>query len=171
MSKTSHNSSEKLSHIDANGSAQMVNVASKPIAVRTAVASAICLVQPPTGDAIRSNTLVKGDVLAVARLAGIQAAKRTDELIPLCHSLPLDGVEVQFEWLNSTELKIFATVSATARTGVEMEALMAASVAGLTIYDMCKAIDRTIRITQIQLESKTGGTRGDFHRSESKGSA
>ncbi len=108
--------------------------------------------------------MLKGDVLSVARIAAIQAAKRTDELIPLCHSLPLDGVQVEFQWLSQTELKILVTASVTAQTGVEMEALVGASLAALTVYDMCKAVDRSLSIESIVLESKSGGASGDYQR-------
>ena len=117
-----------------------------------------------TAYAIRNNQLTKGEVLQVARLAAIGAAKRTDELIPLRHSLGLDAVEVSFEWSSETQLKISVTTQSTSRTGVEMEAMVAASIAALTVYDMCKAIDREMTIGSIQLESKSGGTRGDYQR-------
>lgn len=120
--------------------------------------------QPGTAQAIRNNQLSKGEVLQVARLAAIGAAKRTDELIPLCHSLGLDSVEVNFEWASETELKISVTTQSTSRTGVEMEAMVAASIAALTVYDMCKAIDREMIVSNVQLESKSGGTRGDYQR-------
>jgi cyclic pyranopterin phosphate synthase len=117
-----------------------------------------------TAEAVRDNQLRKGDVLQVARLAAIAAAKRTDELIPLCHTVPLDEVQVDFQWLEPTRLQVRATAHATGQTGVEMEALVAASLAALTIYDMCKASDRSLTIECIQLESKSGGVRGDYHR-------
>ena len=115
-----------LSHVDETGAARMVNVGEKPISRRTATATVVCRMRPQTAEQIQQNTLKKGDVLSVARLAAIQAAKRTDELIPLCHSLPLDGVEVDFQWLSGERLKISVTASVTARTGVEMEAMVGA---------------------------------------------
>lgn len=154
----------RLSHIDPHGDARMVDVGTKPVTRRTATAAAVCVMTLPTAEAIRGNSLAKGDVLQVARLAGIGAAKRTDELIPLCHSVPLDDVQVQFEWLEPTRLQVVTTARATGRTGVEMEALVAASLAALTIYDMCKSSDRALCIESIQLHSKTGGVRGDFQR-------
>lgn len=157
---------DKLTHIDENGSARMVDVGSKPISHRTAVAEATCEMLPKTADAIRENSLKKGDVLQVARIAAIGAAKRTDELIPLCHSLPLDSVVVDFGWESSSRLKISVTVATTGKTGVEMEAMVAASVASLTVYDMCKAIDRSMKLTNVVLISKSGGVRGDYHRTE-----
>lgn len=156
-----------LTHLDSQGSASMVNVGDKPISVRRATASSVCSMRIETAHAIRNNQLTKGEVLQVARLAAIGAAKRTDELIPLCHSLGLDAVEVSFEWSSETELKIAVTTQSTSRTGVEMEAMVAASIAALTVYDMCKAIDRQMTIGFIQLESKSGGSRGDYQRSPS----
>ena len=156
-----------LSHVDETGAARMVNVGEKPLAHRTATATAVCRMLPQTAEQIQHNTLKKGDVLSVARLAAIQAAKRTDELIPLCHSLPLDSVGVDFQWLSNERLKISVTVSVTARTGVEMEAMVGASIAGLTVYDMCKAVDRSMRLEEVSLESKSGGTRGDYRRAAS----
>lgn len=153
-----------LTHVAADGSARMVDVGDKPLTRRLATASAICRMLPATANAIQANSVLKGDVLSVARIAAIQAAKRTDELIPLCHSLPIDGVQVEFQWLSQTELKILVTASVTARTGVEMEALVGASVAALTVYDMCKAVDRSLSIESLVLESKSGGASGDFQR-------
>jgi cyclic pyranopterin phosphate synthase len=115
---------------------------------------------------IRDGQVAKGDVLAVARLAGIMGAKRTAELVPLCHTLPLDGVEVAFEFASTTTLSIEATAKATARTGVEMEALTAVSIAALTVYDMCKAVDKQMTIEAIRLEEKSGGRSGHFVRQE-----
>jgi cyclic pyranopterin monophosphate synthase len=155
-----------LTHLDESGAAKMVDVGGKPVSRRTARASSICLMNPATAVAIREVTLAKGDVLSVARLAAIQAAKRTDELIPLCHSLPLDSVQVDFVWLSDSQLKISVTVSVTGRTGVEMESLVGASIAALTVYDMCKAIDRSMSISSVALDSKTGGVSGDYRRPE-----
>ena len=156
-----------LSHIDESGAARMVDVGEKPITRRRATATVVCRMLKETAEQIQQNTLKKGDVLSVARLAAIQAAKRTDELIPLCHGLPLDGVEVDFQWLSDERLKISVTVNVTARTGVEMEAMVGASIAGLTVYDMCKAVDRSMTLEEVSLESKSGGTRGDYRRAAS----
>ena len=156
----------ELSHIDEAGAARMVDVGEKPVTRRTATATVVCRMLPETARQIQLNSLKKGDVLSVARLAAIQATKRTDELIPLCHSLPIDGVKVDFEWLSSERLKIAVTVSVTARTGVEMEAMVGASIAGLTVYDMCKAIDRTLSLEEVSLAAKSGGTHGDFRRED-----
>jgi cyclic pyranopterin monophosphate synthase len=154
----------KFSHLDQSGNAQMVDVASKPITLRRATVSACCQMNPATAVAIQQDQLAKGNVLQVARVAGIMAAKRTDELIPLCHSLSLDAVDVEFKWLSDSTLQIMVTAQSTTRTGVEMEAMVGATVAALTVYDMCKAIDRTMQITSVQLESKSGGQSGEFCR-------
>ncbi|MEZ6149058.1 MAG: cyclic pyranopterin monophosphate synthase MoaC [Pirellulaceae bacterium] len=154
----------RLSHIDSQGNAHMVDVGDKAITRRRATAQAVCVMNAETAAAVRNNSLRKGDVLQVARLAAISAAKRTDELIPLCHTLPLESVDVQFEWLDEHRLQLRVTASATARTGVEMEAMLGASLAALTIYDMCKSSDRQLTIEQVQLLSKSGGVRGDFTR-------
>jgi cyclic pyranopterin phosphate synthase len=156
--------SGRLSHVDSQGNAHMVDVGAKAVTRRRATAQAICVMNLETAQAVRSNSLRKGDVLQVARLAAIAAAKRTDELIPLCHSLPLESIDVQFQWLDETRLEVQVTAAATARTGVEMEAMVGASLAALTIYDMCKSSDRQLSIEQVQLLSKTGGVRGDFRR-------
>ena len=143
----------------------MVDVAEKPISVRSALASGSILVEASTLKAIKENTLKKGDVIPVARLAGIQAAKRTADLIPLCHPLPLSGIDVRVTIDESLPgLRVEGFVRTTAQTGVEMEALTAVSVALLTIYDMAKAIDRTMVISEIVLREKRGGTTGDFTR-------
>jgi len=163
----SSNPSQGLSHVDETGAARMVDVGAKPLTRRTATATAVCRMRPETAAQIQKNTLKKGDVLSVSRLAAIQATKRTDELIPLCHSLPLDGVEVDFQWLSNERLQISVTVSVTARTGVEMEAMVGASIAGLTVYDMCKAVDRSLCLEEISLASKSGGARGDYRRGAS----
>lgn len=134
----------------------MVDVTDKPPTDRTAVASGVIYMQPETLDAIRARTTPKGDPLEAARLAGVLAAKQTDRLIPLCHTLPLTHVNVELT-LGPDHIAITATARARASTGVEMEALTAVSVAALTLFDMCKAIDRTMRITDIQVRSKTGG--------------
>ncbi len=152
-----------LSHVDSAGNFRMVDVTEKPSTVRFALASGSIRMRPETLKAIRDNTLVKGDVVPVARLAGIQAAKRTAELIPLCHSLPLSGIEVRVKIDESLPgLRVEGLVRTTANTGVEMEALTAVSVALLTVYDMAKAVDRTMTITDIVLREKRGGTKGDI---------
>ncbi|QJR38092.1 cyclic pyranopterin monophosphate synthase MoaC [Gemmatimonas groenlandica] len=143
----------------------MVDVAEKPISVRSALASGSIRMEVSTLKAIRDNTLKKGDVIPVARLAGIQAAKRTADLIPLCHPLPLSGIDVRVNVDESLPgLRVEGFVRTTAQTGVEMEALTAVSVSLLTIYDMAKAIDRTMVISEIVLREKRGGTKGDFTR-------
>jgi cyclic pyranopterin monophosphate synthase len=154
----------ELSHFDAAGASRMVDVGDKPVSHRTAKASGRVRLQSATLDLIRRRELSKGDVCEVARLAGIMAAKRTPELIPLCHTLPLDSVRVDFSFPDERTVLVEATVSVTSRTGVEMEALMAVSVTALTIYDMCKSVDRSIEITDIRLEEKTGGRSGVFRR-------
>ncbi|MBS0208763.1 MAG: cyclic pyranopterin monophosphate synthase MoaC [Planctomycetes bacterium] len=153
-----------LSHFDEQGRSRMVDVGAKDVTARSARASARVRMLPETLRAILDRQISKGDVLEVARLAGIMAAKRTWELIPLCHPLPLDAVELELRPLDDTTLFIAATARATARTGVEMEALTAASVAALTVYDMCKAIDRGMTVEQIHLEEKQGGKSGHYVR-------
>ena len=144
----------------------MVDVGEKPISLRTARASCRVNMAEATLTLIRNRGLAKGDVLEVARLAGIMAAKRTPDLIPLCHPLPLDGVTLDFVFPDARSLVIEATVRVTARTGVEMEALTAVSIAALTVYDMCKSVDRGIEINNIHLEEKTGGRSGHFVRND-----
>ncbi|HSQ19230.1 MAG TPA: cyclic pyranopterin monophosphate synthase MoaC [Blastocatellia bacterium] len=154
-----------LTHTDEEGRVRMVDVGDKPVTTRTAVASGFVRMSASAVDAIRERRTPKGDPLEVARLAGIMAAKRTSELIPLCHSLPLNHADVQLD-LRGDGIGIVATASTESKTGVEMEALAAASIAALTIYDMCKAIDKAMVITDIRLESKTGGRSGDYKRSD-----
>lgn len=153
-----------FTHLDDSGDARMVHVGQKPVTCREATASVCCQMQAATADAIRRDQIAKGNVLQVARLAAIGGAKRTDELIPLCHGLALDGVDVRFQWVDESRLRIEVTVSATAKTGVEMEAMVAASIAALTVYDMCKAVDRSMVIADLKLERKSGGARGDYVR-------
>ena len=142
-----------FSHLNAAGAARMVNVGAKPVQRRRAVASGKLICQPATIRALKRNALPKGDVLTVAQIAGIQAAKRTSELIPLCHPLGLKGVEVTFKvWASAIEIVCMAETSA--QTGVEMEALTGVSVAALTLYDMCKAVDKTMRIENIRMVKK-----------------
>jgi cyclic pyranopterin phosphate synthase len=151
----------KLSHYDAAGRARMVDVSSKQPSRRQAEATALVAMTPAVLKELRNNP--KGDPLEVARLAGIMAAKRTSELIPMCHPLAISGVEVEAT-VAKQGVFIRATVSTTAQTGVEMEAMVAASVAALTIYDMCKALDKGIEIRQVVLQRKTGGKSGDYVR-------
>ena len=153
-----------LSHFDESGASRMVNVGQKPISQRVARASAQVCMQPATLRLILDRHLKKGDVLEVARLAGIQAAKRTAELIPLCHTLAIDAVTLDFTSTDDRSIAIEAVVSVEAKTGVEMESLTAVSVAALTIYDMCKSADRSIQIEQIRLEEKSGGRSGTWRR-------
>lgn len=152
-----------FSHFDEHGASRMVDVSEKPISARAARASGRVHMAANTLSLIRDQKLSKGDVLEVARLAGIMAAKRTGELIPLCHPLGLDAVSIQFGFDGET-LTIEATVSVTARTGVEMEALTAVSVTALTVYDMCKSVDRSMTIEQVRLEEKSGGCSGHYLR-------
>jgi len=155
----------KLSHVDERGRARMVGVGDKPVTHRVCIARGEVRMAAKTLTCIAEGRIPKGDVLLTARLAGIQAAKRTDEWIPLCHSLPLDGVEIELTPDPSEpRVLIEARVEAHARTGVEMEALVAVSAASLTIYDMCKAIDRAISIGGIELVSKSGGKSGVWLR-------
>jgi len=154
--------SDKLTHFDAEGRAVMVDVGAKPVTERAATARARVVMLPATLAMIRGGTAKKGDVLGVARLAGIMAAKRTAELIPLCHPLPITAVTVDLEPVGEDAVEITATVKTTGQTGVEMEALTAASVAALTVYDMCKAVDRAMRIEGLRVVAKSGGKSGDF---------
>ncbi len=158
---------QDFTHFDAQGRAAMVDVGEKPITKRNAVAAAEVVVSRETFEAIRSGGLKKGDVLSVAQLAGVMGAKRTPELIPLCHPLALDRVGVTLS-LNedACAVEIRAEVACTGKTGVEMEALTAASVAALTVYDMCKALQKDIVIRNVRLLEKTGGVHGDYRRNE-----
>ena len=156
--------SGELSHFDAAGRAVMVDVSEKPTTTRRATAAARVVMRPATLDLIRSGGAKKGDVLGVARLAGIMAAKRTAELIPLCHPLTLSAVAVELTAISPDAVEIIATVRTIGPTGVEMEALTAASVAALTVYDMCKAVDRGMRIEGLRLIEKSGGKSGVFQQ-------
>ncbi|MFY9255026.1 MAG: cyclic pyranopterin monophosphate synthase MoaC [Fuerstiella sp.] len=158
---------KELTHFNKDGASHMVDVGDKPVTRRTAIAEGFVLMQPETLRIIKNKEIAKGDVLEVARLAGIMATKRTDELIPLCHSLGLDSASVDFSFPNEQQVRIESTVGVSGRTGVEMEALTAVSIAALTIYDMCKAIDREMEISNIRLLEKTGGRSGHFQRSQS----
>lgn len=154
-----------LTHVDDHGRARMVDVSGKSATLRQAVARGEVRMMPQTLGKINANAIAKGDVLVVAHLAAVMAAKRTDELIPLAHPLPLTGVDVSFSLKTDTStIEITAVVNTVAPTGVEMEALAAVSAAALTIYDMCKAIDRGMTIERIRLISKSGGRSGDFRR-------
>ena len=151
-----------LSHIDPEGKIRMVDVGSKEISARMAQASAFVKLDPKTVRKVSEGAGPKGDPLEISRIAGIQAAKRTSELIPLCHQIALSNVEISVE-LEKEGVRISATARTDAKTGVEMEALTAVTVAGLTVYDMCKAVQKDIEITGIRLDSKTGG-KEDYHR-------
>jgi cyclic pyranopterin phosphate synthase len=156
---------DRLTHFDAAGNAAMVDVTDKAVTERSATARARVVMQAATLALIQRGEAKKGDVLGVARLAGIMAAKRTADLIPLCHPLPLSAVSVEFVAdETATAVEIAATVRTTGRTGVEMEALTAASVAALTVYDMCKAVDRGMRIEAIRVVHKAGGKSGEFRQ-------
>jgi cyclic pyranopterin phosphate synthase len=156
----------ELTHFDDAGASRMVDTSGKPETLREARASGRVVMQPATLALIRDRGHAKGDVLEVARLAGIMAAKRTGELIPLCHPLPITGVQVDFHFEGDDTLGIEATVRVFGRTGVEMEALCAVSVAALTVYDMCKSVDRGMIVERIQLEEKSGGKSGHFTRAD-----
>ena len=151
MTETSHSG---LTHVNESGSASMVDVGDKPLSRRAAIAEGRIQLAPETLELIQRNQVKKGDVLSVARIAAIQAAKKTHELIPLCHLIPLSGIEVDFV-LDEEGVSITAKAKTIAQTGVEMEALTAVAVAGLTIYDMCKAVDKSIVIDGVRLVSKT----------------
>ena len=153
----------ELSHINDEGRARMVDVTDKEVTCRTATASATVNVSPDTMQIIRTGGIKKGDVLAVAQVAGIMAAKKTADIIPMCHPLALTSVDIHFD-LSDTEIHIMATVKCRGVTGVEMEALTAASTAALTVYDMCKAVQRDITISDIMLLHKNGGKSGEFRR-------
>ena len=155
-----------FTHFDESGASRMVDVTEKGVTLRTARASGCVRLEPSTLSLVIDRRMAKGDVLEVARLAGIMAAKRTGDLIPLCHPLGLDSIEIVLEPEAPDLIRIVADVKACSRTGVEMEALTAVSVAALTVYDMCKSVDRGMVIAQIQLEEKTGGRRGVYRRGE-----
>jgi cyclic pyranopterin monophosphate synthase len=153
-----------LTHFDETGAGRMVDVSEKPPTRRTARAAGYVVMQPQTLALVRDGSAAKGDVRGVARLAGIMAAKRTGELIPLCHPLGLDAIAIDFEFVDDRRLRIEATATLVGRTGVEMEAMTAVGVAALTVYDMLKAVDRGIEIGPIGLVEKTGGKSGHFQR-------
>ena len=156
---------DKLTHIDENGKAQMVDVGNKEDTKRSATASGKVFMSVETIEALKKQELQKGDVLGVARVAGIQAAKKTSDLIPLCHPLAVNFASVNFR-IQESHVEIEATVKTSGKTGVEMEALTACSVTALTIYDMCKAMDKSITIDEIKLLEKTGGKSGNWKRSK-----
>jgi cyclic pyranopterin monophosphate synthase len=151
----------RLTHLDAQGNAHMVDVSEKAVTARTAIARGRVLMKPETLALIRDGKAAKGDVIATARLAGIMAAKKTSDLIPLCHPLAVSKVAVEFGFADGA-IDVEAMVKVEGKTGVEMEALTACSVACLTLYDMCKAVDRGMRITDIRLAEKTGGKSGTY---------
>ena len=154
----------ELTHLDSSGEARMVNVGGKDVTSREAIASGRVMMKPETLEQIKNAGLKKGDALAVARTAGIMAAKKTPDLIPLCHPVPIDEISIEFDLSGKDSIGITATARNTAKTGVEMEAMVAASIAALTIYDMAKAIDRGMTLTEIRLESKKGGKSGAYKR-------
>lgn len=154
----------ELTHFDEEGRARMVDVSDKAETARVAVAQGKVLMKPETLERIRSGLISKGDVLAVAQVAGIMAAKQTSQLIPMCHPLAITGAKLSFQFVEPGEIDIEARVKVHGKTGVEMEALTAVSVAALTIYDMCKAIDKTMTISDIFLVEKLGGKSGHFVR-------
>ncbi len=153
-----------LTHVSESGEAHMVDISAKGDTEREAVATGRVLMKPATLEQIRNASLKKGDALAAARIAGIMAAKKTPDLIPLCHTILINEVSLDFDLSRESELKITARVKSTGKTGVEMEALVAVSAAALTIYDMAKAVDREMTISEIRLESKQGGKSGTFRR-------
>jgi cyclic pyranopterin phosphate synthase len=154
-----------MTHLDERGQARMVDVGEKRVTQREAVAECKVRMEPATLTAVRESQLAKGDALAVARVAGIMAAKRTPELIPLCHPLPISSVEVDFE-LNEDGVRVLATARVSGQTGVEMEALTAAAVAGLTLIDMVKALEKGVYLENVRLLSKSGGKSGDWRRTQ-----
>ncbi len=156
---------DDFTHFNEQGRARMVDVSEKAPTVRTARAAGTVRMLPSTAEAIRTGGVPKGDVLAVAQVAGIMAAKRTAEIVPMCHPLSLTGVDVRFA-LGADRVDIEATVRCKGETGVEMEALHAVSAAALTVYDMCKALQKDMEITDVRLLEKTGGKSGDFRRAE-----
>ena len=151
-----------LSHLDERGAARMVDVSAKADTERIATAEGFVAMRPETLALVQEGGIPKGDVLAVARVAGIMAAKRTSELIPMCHPLPIMGITLDLAPAGADRLRVIATVKTTGKTGVEMEALTAVSVAALTVYDMCKAVDRGMRIEGVRLLEKRGGKSGDW---------
>ena len=158
----------KLSHLNARGEARMVDVSTKPVTLRRAIASAEVRMSAATLQMIADRRMPKGDVFAAARIAGITASKRTSDLIPLCHPLPIEAVDLHIESHPPDRVRIRAETLVRARTGVEMESLTAVAVAALTLYDMCKAVDRGMTIGPIQLEEKSGGRSGTWRRASTR---
>lgn len=156
----------ELTHFDETGASRMVDVAAKSATLRTAEASGLIRMSPATLQAIQAGGTSKGNVFEVARLAGIMAAKRTGDLIPLCHPIGLDAVSLRFAVIDASTVKVWATATVHGKTGVEMEAMTAVAVAALTIYDMVKAVDRGVVLHQIQLDSKSGGRSGEYRRAD-----
>ena len=154
----------ELSHLNSSGEARMIDIGKKEDTAREAVARGRVLMKPATLEQIKTAGLKKGDVLAVARVAGIMAAKKTPDLIPLCHPIQIDNISIDFDLSGNDRIDITATAKSTGKTGVEMEAMVAASVTALTIYDMCKSVDREMTIKEIYLESKKGGKSGTYRR-------
>lgn len=157
-----------LTHFNSEGRAKMVDISDKEVSSRVAIARSSIFISKEVYDAIQNQKIKKGDVLSVAQVAGIMAAKQTSSLIPMCHPIPISGVNITFDWEESEkdiELKIQSEVKTVGSTGVEMEALTAASITALTIYDMCKAVDKSITIGSTYLLEKSGGKSGDFKRS------
>ena len=155
---------KQLSHVNSSGEAKMVDISLKGITVREAVAEGTVIMQPATLELVKNAGMKKGDVLAVARVAGIMAAKKVPDFIPLCHTIPIDSIRIDFDLTATNCIGITATVKSTSKTGVEMEALTAVAVAALTIYDMCKAVEKGMTITDIYLETKAGGKSGTYRR-------
>ncbi len=158
----------KLTHVNSKGEARMVNISQKGDTEREAIARGRVVMKPTTLEQVKNNSLKKGDVLSVARVAGIMAAKKTPDLIPLCHPILISNIAIEFDLSENDSIGITTRVESTGKTGVEMEALVATSVAALTIYDMGKSIDRGMTITEIYLESKKGGKSGTYRRKEGK---
>ncbi|MBU2512180.1 cyclic pyranopterin monophosphate synthase MoaC [bacterium] len=158
---------DKLSHFDESGNAKMVDVSQKTVTPRTAIARSVLKISPQLVEILKKGSLEKGDAFTVAKTAGTLAAKLTGNLIPMCHPLPVEYVDIKLELIEEIlEVRIQSQVSTTAKTGVEMEALVAASIAGLTFYDMCKAVDKTIQIVRTGLYKKEGGKSGEFFNPE-----
>jgi cyclic pyranopterin phosphate synthase len=155
---------KKLTHVTESGQVRMVDVSGKSPTVRVAVARGTVLMKPSTLLQVKNASIKKGDVLAVARVAGIMAAKKVPDLIPLCHTILMESIDIDFDLFGKDRIGISATARSTGKTGVEMEALTAVTVAALTIYDMCKAIEKGMTITDIYLETKTGGKSGTYRR-------
>ena len=158
--------SQGFNHFDENGNAVMVDVSGKNVTYRTAIATGEIHVGEAIMAAVKEGAVKKGDVLGVARVAGIMGVKRTSELIPMCHPLPIDSVKIDIEPISDTKVRLVSTLRCTHKTGIEMEALTAASIAALTIYDMCKAVDRGMRVDEVLLLHKSGGKSGEYNREQ-----